>query len=1848
MISESLDDKGNAATYEYVAEDSVSVDLADSNERNRSAALRTANRYLKRIKYGNIVSTLQQAYLSQLAWLFEAVFDYGEGHAIPLPSDAEGREFVSASLAATTSWPVRQDPFSRYRACFEVRAYRLCRRVLMFHHFPDELGTPDCLVRGTEFAYSEGSLASFITGVTQSGYARQPDGTYLKRSLPPLEFEYSQAVVQSEVQEVDPESLANLPANVDGTQYQWLDLDGEGTQGVLASYDNIWYYKRNLSPITLQFVGDRPTISARFESIAEVAKLPGFAHAKTARHQFLDLAGDGQKDCVVFDRPESGFYKRTPDADWDNFAPLKSVPNVDWNDANLRFIDLNGDGHADALVTEHDVFTWYPSLAEDGFDAGFRVARAIDDEQGPAIVFGDGTQTIFMADMTGDGLTDIVRVRNGAVCYWPNMGYGKFGAKVAMDNSPWFDAQDMFDPRRIRLADIDGSGASDIVYLAPGTVRLYFNQAGNSWSAPQSIPAFPLVDDLSTVQAMDLLGNGTACLVWMSPLPNDNRRTMRYVDLMGGQKPHLLIASKNNLGAETHVRYAPSTSFYLSDREAGSPWITRLSFPVQVVERVETYDRVSRNRFVTRYAYHHGYYDGIEREFRGFGRVDQWDTEEFAALSTSGSFPAGDNIDASSHVPPVLTKSWFHTGAYFQEGRISKQFEHEYYREGDAEKGVAGLTEQQLEAMTIPDTVFPSTVRMPDGTALPWNLTDDGLREAARALKGSILRQEIYGLDGSEAADRPYTMSESNYTLECLQPLAGNRHAVFFTHAREAINFHYERKLYKVAGGVIADAETPSIPGTAIAADPRVSHAVTLEADPYGNTLKSVAIGYGRRFDDYDPVLTAEDKQKQKQTLLTYSESKYTNPVLLDDAYRTPLPSESTTYELIRIAPDSNQPQITNLFRFDELQRKSQAASDGNHDVPYEDIQASSATSEDPYRRLIERSRSVYLKDDLSAALAFGSLESMALPSQSYKLAFTPGLLSKVYRRSQSNQPEENLLPDPAAILGSEGGYIDLDGDGNWWIQSGQTFYSPGLSDAPAQELTYAQQHFFFACRYQDPFNQTATVTYDTYDLLVLDTQDAIGNRITAGERDGTGNITKPSNDYRVLQPALMMDPNRNRAAVAFDALGMVVGTAVMGKPEETLGDTLAGFSADLDPQVTSAHLANPLDNPQEILQSASTGLVYDLFAYQRTQNDPQPQPSVVYALARETHTSDLATGQQTKFQHAFSYSDGFGREIQKKAQAEPGPLIDGGPEVAPRWIASGWTIFNNKGRPIRQYEPFFTPTQVFEFANTVGVSPILFYDPAERVVATLNPNHTYEKVVFDPWRQETWDGNDTVAQTDPKSDPDVGGFFARLPESDYLPTWFTQRSGGALGSMEQAAAAKAAIHANTPTVAHADSLGRPILTVAWNRLIQNGAPVEEKYATRTDLDIEGNQLSITDALNRVVMTYDYDLLKNRLHQNSVDAGNRWMLNDIARKPIRGWNDRGFQTRTVYDALRRPTHSYEQPSGSAEFLAECVVYGESLATPEARNLRGKIAQGYDEAGVATNVSFDFKGNPTASSRQLAIQYQQPADWSPLAALKDPVQIASAAAPLLQSEIFTASSTFDALNRIVTATAPDGSISHPVFNEANLLEQIGVNLRGASTATPFVTTIDYNAKGQRTLIEYGNGAQTVYSYDPETFRLIQLKTTRTSDKTIPQDLSYSYDPVGNITSIGDDSQQTVYFSNQVVAANNDYTYDAIYRLISATGRELIGLLTQPQPTWDDIPRINQPLPTDGQAMRNYIENYSYDGVGNILQITHPAAKSSWTRAYAYDGSPTRPPPTIASPARPLARSKNRTPTTPTAT
>jgi RHS repeat-associated protein len=1783
LIQLTYDDKGNATEYEYWQEDSAGINTAAANEANRSVKSRGSQRYLKYIRYGNATpyftdwSAGGDPVALPAQWHFQVVFDYGD-HAPDAPAPAKDRP-----------WTLRPDPFSHYRGGFEVGTYRRVRRVLLFHNFPDEATCgADCLVRSTDFVYSDETtpadprnpIYTFLESSTQTGYRRAGAG-YQRSSVPPLEFFYSQPEVQPDVFTLtDDDSRSNAPEGLDGSRFQFVDLNGDGLSGILRDDDGSWSYKRNLSPLNTTLVNGEQLSRAQFGPVESVATLPVPGRLGSGQ-QFLDITGDGRLDLAMLDAPLPGYFERTSDDDWQPLKAFRVLPRINWSEPNLRFVDLTGDGLADVLITEDDVFTFYPSLGADGFGEAERVIAAIDEEQGPHVVFADGTQTVSLADMSGDGLRDMVRVRNGDVCYWPNLGYGHFGAKVALDCAPRFTDEESFDARRVRLADIDGSGTTDLIYVGPDGVQVCFNRSGNSFAAPHRLAVFPGADDLSSVQVMDLLGNGTACLVWSSPLPGEVNRPLLYVDLMGSQKPHLMVRTRNNLGAETRLSYAPSTRFYLEDERAGRPWVTKLPFPVHVVERVETYDWVGRSRFVSRYAYHHGYFDGYEREFRGFGMMEQRDTDEhrddtlFPDVETS-------NEDAASFNPPILTRKWIHTGAFVEAGIVSQQYREEYWAE-------QAMSAADREALLIPDTVLN-----PD-------LTPDEMREAYRALKGSILRIEVYAEDGTAAAQNPYTVTEQNFTVTLVQPFGPNRHSVFRTNAREAATYQYERA----------------------ANDPRVTHECTLEIDEFGNVLRSVSVGYPRRTGypepapDLTPAYRAMLQHDQTRLHISATGHQYTKQLnapedkTLFDSYRAPMAAETITAELTGATPAGP------IFRFKELDDLYKSLWTGAHDIPYENIDPADVDGAGPApvlsRRIVKCSRTLYRSNDMASLLPLLTAESLALPGATYRLAFTTSLITRIYGNRVT------------ASTFTEGGYVQLAGQSDWWIPSPRIFFSQGDADTPPQEVAAAQAHFFQPRRVIDPFGAISRVDYDVYDLLPSTATDAVGN------------VSMVLNDYRVLHPHRLIDSNQNFSDVSFDNLGQVVGTAVAGKAGE--GDSLIGFVPDLTDAQIAAIRANPLNNPSAILGNATTRVVYDLFAYFRTRDLPVPDAPLVYTLTRETHVSDLAGG-QTKYHHELAYSDGFGREAQRKVQAEPGP--DGA-----RWTGSGWTIFNNKGKPVRQYEPFFSATHLFEFNRLAGVSTVLLYDSVDRVVATLHPDQRFEKTIFNAWRQEIWDSNDTVLIADPSADADVGDFFKRLLGAAPFVSWHDLRIGGTFGATpdenaaNQDAAQKASTHAATPTVIHFDSLGRACVSVDNN----GGA---DRFARRTARDPDKKPLAIIDPSGRRVMEYflrdpgyaaGYDLVGNGIYWNGIDGGERRSLSDISGLPIRVWNARGFVFRMKYDALRRPTHRYVS-GGASEILLERTIYGDKHSDLSI-NLKGRLFRHYDTSGVSITDRCDFKGNILATTRQLAVDYRKTPNWAPIDVIVDQpnlniAAIDAATSALLEKEAFASATRFDAMNRPIQVITPHSaagkaSVFQPIYNEAKLLEKVDVWIRqpavpvallnSATADLPAITNIDYNARGQRIRSDFGNGATTTYAYDDQTFRLINLTTTRPNadpNAQTVQALDYTYDPAGNITRIRDsaDIHDVVFFRNQRMDPTADYTYDATYRLTRATGREHLGQNAPQQIGNDDSFRTSELSPGDGTAMGWYTEQYVYDPVGNILQMIHQAAAGAWTRRYSY--------------------------------
>ncbi len=1858
LICETRDDKGNAVLFRYKAEDGRGVMFDRVSERNRGPqddARRTANRYLKHIYYGNRSPLLNTAahrplfldkaeidtQIRNADWPFEVVFDYGE-HQGGAPKPGDNRD-----------WDFRADPFSTYRAGFEVRTTRLCQRVLMFHHFPGEAGVGrDCLVRSTDFRYLKepsdagDAIYAFVRAATHCGYRRN-NGGYETRSLPPVEFTYSEPIVQDTVRDVDESSLQNLPVGVDGSAYQWTDLHGEGIPGILSEQGGAWFYKRNLSPISQRRV--------EFAPLECVAIRPNLSFAR-GQAQFMDLAGDGRPDLVRLDGPMPGLYEHDGDEGWGSFRAFTSRLNRDTRDPNLRLIDLDGDGHADVLVTEDDALVWHASLAEQGFGPATRVIHALDEEKGPRVVFADGTDCMYLADLSGDGLTDLVRIRNGEICYWPNRGYGRFGAKVTMDHAPQFDNPDQFDYKRLRLADIDGSGTTDIIYLHRDGVRLYFNQSGNGWSAVQELRVFPRIDDAVSIVPTDLLGNGTACLVWSSPLPGDARMRMRYVSLMGEQKPHLLVRTVNNLGAETHVEYAPSTKFYLADRVAGKPWITKLPFPVHCVEKITVKDNWRKTSFATKYSYHHGHFDAVEREFRGFGRVEQVDIETYGEFTAGNAASPYITDDKTLYQPPIKTITWYQTGASTDRRRILSAFEKEYFP----------IRENRLADPDLDETALSSE---------EW-------REALRACKGMALRQEVYELDvdaierGEQKPVRLFSTAHHNCHIRRLQPAWGNRHAVFLVAESEAITYNYELDLRHSQA-------TP---------DPRIAHTLNLHIDEFGNVLQSAAVVYPRIERHVDAELSQADRdlidRVQREQHVTYTEAHYTDDVIDDPGnYRVPARCAALTYEITGILPGDSF-----YFALDELQRyhlsdRHQSAGLPVAEIPYHQlpVQTQPAPAE---KRLVEHVRVLFFKDTLSGAdpLPFRQQGRLALPFETYKLALSDALLNAVFQRRDAGgvvvddklaieiEPgvtARTLLGQPGRSGYVAGSAIEPGLAGQFWIRSGTVGFEND-----------AARHFYLPERYTDPFGNITTLEYDSRDLFQEASTDMLGNstRILAF-------------DYRVLSPSKLRDINDNETEACFDVLGMVVAVAVKGKGHEA--DDLNGFNGAMtDPALVERvnfFFKDATYNESECrrwLGSATARYVYyfgEIIAASG-QTVWGRHPARACGILRETHVANLkppvglTPAQQTRMQVAFECSDGLGAVLMKKVQAEPAAG-----ETDLRWIATGKTILNNKGKTVKQYEPYFSSNgHRCEEPLEQGVTPVMYYDAAGRLVRTELPDGTLSRVEFSPWHVKSFDANDIVEESrwyrerltaaergvplhDGAASPQL---VAEAEAAEAL--------AALAGADDKRAARMAAHHSGTPALTILDSLGREVISIAHNRATDAaGIERSERYLTFTKLDAEGQPLWIRDARGNLVMQYIappvpnnqaadpatgfvpcYDMAGNLLFQHGMDAGDRWTLMDAAGKPMLAWDfsewrdkngvDQDVENRvysTEYDALHRPTRQWLRVNSQPRTLVDYTEYGETLADAKQRNLRGQAHLHYDPSGANEVERLDFKRKPVAVSRTLTKNYDAPSpDWS-----------VTDRDSLLETDTYAQVTEYDALGRMTTlynwhrGVGGRVAVYVPTYNERGLLSSETLDVGATKQAVghtasgkPLVNAIAevrYDVKGQQESLRLGNQTVTRYTYDPQTFRLRRLYTRRDAsftddcggepppprtaapDTDSPprscgvQNLSYTYDPVGNITHVQDDAQQVIYFQNSKVEPSSDYVYDALYRLIEATGRE-DGAYTGAPTHVDRLRRGTIPDP-DPNAMRRYTQRYVYDPVGNIAKMQHDTGgNGGWTLRYNY--------------------------------
>ena len=1668
-------------------------------------------------------------------------------------------------VTVTFEYESRPDPFSDYRSSFEIRTTRRCRAILVETHAGD--ARP---VRRYEFKYARDALtdASLLRAIELVGF--DDDGADI-HELPPLELRYTDFDPEdARRRDFSPLTGLDLPAlSFANPSIELVDLFGRGVPDIVEMNGAVRFWRNRGG--------------GRFAVADEMAEAPPERLGQPGV-RLIDADGDGRGDLLVTRGPVSGYYPLQFGGLWDrsSFRTYEYAPSFELHDPDVSLVDLTGDGVTDAIRSGSRLQCFFNDPSDGWRPDRVRWSERASLDEFPDVDFSD--PRVRWADLSGDGMLDITLVYDGNVQYWPNLGYGRWGRRLHMRNSPRFPLG--YDPRRILLGDVNGDGLADLLYIEDRRVLLWINQSGNAWSYPIEIRGTPPVSDVDAVRLTDVLGSGISGVLWTRDARLAGEDHYFFLDLTGGTKPYLLDEVTNNIGATTRIAYDSSARFCLEDEQPGGMrWTTTLPFPVQVVTQVETVDEVSRSKLVTQYRYHQGYWDGTEREFRGFGIVDQRDTEEFERYGRPGlhgSEIAFAQVPARSFSPPTLTRTWFHQGAV---GDDATNWRQHVSRDGAWESDSPFLG--HVEAI---ETVLQELDRRSAGQTSRQR--HEIRRDALRSLRGNVMRTELYALDGSAHEDRPVTVTEFAYGVREEDVSTGppDRPHVFFPHPIARRTTQWER-----------------------GDDPMTSITYTSDYDAFGNPCSQLDVACPRGW------RRPEDGIFGARYLATLTRTTLATPASAD-IFVHDRAARTASYEVVN-PPVPRTPANGGGRTLAELLELAS--------VP------------DNLRVFSETIR-YYDSDPLQPGngeflgLAFGVVGRFGAVTRTESLVLTESILDAALGTQRPpylvpGQPFTTSTQYPAdfvAQMAPLAGYIHHPPggpySGGWYTPTGRTRFDFHAAGTPRG----------LALAHRDPFDAETLIEYDApYEMLPTAVTNAVGM------------TTRADYDYRVLQPRQVTDANGNRARADYSPLGLVASTWAMGKEGQNAGDATR----------------------------PSTVIEYDFqaFARSRQRSAGLSTTPVFVRTLRSTH-HDTDPDDRGEAIESREYSDGFGRVTQIRSQAENvrfgDPIFGGGNTVLdadqsaggggvvrgvantdvlrPNVIVSGAQRYDNKGNIVEKFEPYFSVGWEYSPARDstnaaerdLGASMSTFYDARGRPTASLSPDGSQRRVVYgiprnldvdpgdpeqiapSPWETYTYDANDNAGRTHPRE--------AR----EYAHHW------------------------NTPSSVEIDALGRVIVATTRTRAAPVGpgavpAPVDE-YRTRSTYDIPGNLVELVDPLNRRAFTSVHDLARRPLRMSNIDGGERTMILDASGREVERSDGKGARVLRSFDRLGRADRQWARNDGAQPLtLREWMSYGDGGDPDQAisernlaraRNLLGRLARQLDEAGELTFAAYDFKGNVVEKVRSVV------ADADLIAALDGPGRPARAfvvdwAHPPMLDGHHETTLTYDALNRIKTLRCPrdvDGvrKVLSPRYNRSGALEHVELD------DDVFVDRVAYDAKGQRVLIAFGNGLITRYAYDSKSFRLVRMRTERFASTTPgtyrPRgapllDCAYAYDLIGNVVGITERTPGCGVRNNPeaarspallAVVASGDalvrrFSYDPLYRLVSASGREAKSIPQAGRP-WNDVPGDGFNWNGSGttraenarERTRIYAERYDYDAADNLVRLNH----GTWSRRFGVSG------------------------------
>lgn len=1264
---------GENILYQYKADDKVTDARFDYS----------AQRYLRQVCYCNKTASadlycLDHAQPELLDWLFRLIVDYGERVA--------GYDDVPPYAANEDAWSVRSDPFRMHRPGFEVGTRRLCRQFLLYNN----IGPAPALVHRLLLEHES---TSHRYNHLKAAHYMSYDATGRVRHMPPLEYFYESLILDTTPKPFL--QLDHMPGLNDGQPYHCVDLYGEGLPGFLCQYDGAWYYREPLrgTPGTDEIVYGPWTL---------LPLIPNADTSKPVVQILTDLTGDGRLDWIVAQPGGSGYYTLNPDRTWSLFKPFSQFP-VEFFHQLAQMGDVNGAGLDDLALIGPNSVRVYANLKAKGFAPGQEVPHTPD----RLPLFSNARSELVSFSGMGASGMELCRIRHDEIRCWASLGHGRFGEGFKLSDLPFGYGE--FDADRVRIADLDGSGAPAFIYLSSDYFEIRFNQGGNGLaSTPVRVP-WPTgirYDNLCQVTFADLQGIGCASLLLTVPHMTPQHWVYHFVS----QRPYLLTGCNNNMGYSATLQHRSSAQFWLDEKRlelmARRRPVCLLPFPQMVLHWLRQDDEITGNYLMQFHEYFEGYYDGYEREFRGFGKVCQTDSELEPGKAESG------------HTAPMRVTHWFHTGRTI-------------------DLVLKGICELDNEITPLGRTLISEFDAKGQKERVRTRRKTDDPREIAYALAGRPLRSEVCQAD-DHAPARLFSLSEFRYRVRVVK----DNPSSLLVLELETRSHQYERFMD----------------------DPNCQHAVNLAWDAFGHLTHGFTVACARRrtvtdkppFDREDQLRAWEDSHDEQQQSFYLTETLAEFIHLNTDGHwllGLPWRQRGNAMKLPKGALPGGLRAAD--ISFENVDRHKDSA---------EWTAARELTSLSQHTYLEAAGKILYPPRQ-------GPTEQAVFDKKALEAYDDVPIVIRDELETIGYTPMKLFFPtDPAQDLlqnlwsARSGFFTYADARGFYHVTEVQQTASHGvtqitwdadhlltiaitLPDGCATSVTY-NMHTLQTLSVTDPNENIQEVLHDAGGQPLVHSFHGTEEGLPAGFARLSAYPPQPdqSVEYALANPQLVL---AHAAGVVrtelFSWMPLVPLKTLPFKRKEWIAKGLI-----LPDGRIRASALRWLNQRKKRTTSEQTLLKIIRTALRQPVH-------ILRMVADRYHTDSLQQIQRT-----ISYVDGFGRELQSKQFGPPGDAFvatdedglatgaDGKPIELPaiqRWRVQSRVEYNHKGETIRVYRPYFLNSHRCINDSAMrehGYHDQMFYDALGRPVRTLNALGDLAFDILHPWFKLSYDFNDT------------------------------------------------------------------------------------------------------------------------------------------------------------------------------------------------------------------------------------------------------------------------------------------------------------------------------------------------------------------------------------------------------------------------------------------------------------------------------------------------------------------------